>query len=163
PLLPKNLKTIRPERVHMPHQPPEERAHNFKEVALGLAMDDAIIEADRCLRCKKPRCVPGCPVEIDIPGFISALARKDVRAAYGTRKESNALPGVCGRVCPQESQCEASCVVGNKYQPVSIGRLERFVADTAMGRGWDKVPAPANGSGSGGKRAAIIGSGPAGL
>jgi glutamate synthase (NADPH/NADH) small chain len=130
-------------------------------VALGLDLDDALIEADRCLRCKKPRCVPGCPVEIDIPGFIAALARKDVRAAYGILKQSNALPAVCGRVCPQESQCEASCVVGAKYQPVSIGRLERFVADAAMGRGWDAAPPPVNGSGT--KRAAIIGSGPAGL
>ena len=161
PLVPKNLKTIRPERVHMPHQAPEERRQNFKEVALGLQIDDALIEADRCLRCKKPRCVPGCPVEIDIPGFIAALARKDVRAAYGILKQSNALPAVCGRVCPQESQCEAACVVGNKYQPVSIGRLERFVADTAMGRGWDTVPVASNGSVT--KRAAIIGSGPAGL
>jgi glutamate synthase (NADPH/NADH) small chain len=161
PLLPKNLRTIRPERVQMPHQPAEERRHNFKEVALGLDLDDALIEADRCLRCKKPRCVPGCPVEIDIPGFIAALARKDVRGAYGILKQSNALPAVCGRVCAQESQCEASCVVGNKYQPVSIGRLERFVADTAMGRGWDEVPEAVNGNGA--KRAAIIGSGPAGL
>ena len=165
PLLPKNLKTIRPERVHMPHQPPEVRAHNFQEVALGLSLDDALIEADRCLRCKKPRCVPGCPVEINIPGFIAALARKDVRSAYGILKQSNALPAVCGRVCPQESQCEASCVVGAKYQPVSIGRLERFVADAAMGRGWDDAVPAANGGASPAinKRAAIIGSGPAGL
>ena len=161
PLLPKNLKTIRPERVHMPHQPPEERRHNFKEVSLGLSLDDALIEADRCLRCKKPRCVPGCPVEIDIPGFIAALARKDVQAAYGILKQSNALPAVCGRVCPQESQCEAACVVGNKYQPVSIGRLERFVADTAMGRGWDTTYPSTDGGPP--KRAAIVGSGPAGL
>jgi homotetrameric NADPH-dependent glutamate synthase len=161
PLLPKNLRTIRPERVRMPHQPAEVRAHNFQEVALGLGLDDALIEADRCLRCKKPRCVPGCPVEIDIPGFIAALARKDVKAAYGILKQSNALPAVCGRVCPQESQCEASCVVGNKYQPVSIGRLERFVADAAMGRGWDTPAAPVNGGAR--KKAAIVGSGPAGL
>ena len=161
PLLPKNLRSIRPERVAMPHQPAEERRHNFQEVALGLALDDALIEADRCLRCKKPRCVPGCPVEIDIPGFIAALARKDVRSAYGILKQSNALPAVCGRVCAQENQCEASCVVGNKYQPVAIGRLERFVADAAIGRGWDEAPA-ATDEGPG-KRAAIIGSGPAGL
>jgi glutamate synthase (NADPH/NADH) small chain len=100
-------------------------------------------------------------VEIDIPGFIAALARKDVRGAYGILKQSNALPAVCGRVCPQESQCEAACVVGNKYQPVSIGRLERFVADTAIGRGWDQEFACT--SGGPGRRAAIIGSGPAGL
>ena len=94
-------------------------------------------EAERCLRCKKPRCVPGCPVGIDIPGFISALARKDVEASYRILKSANALPAVCGRVCPQESQCEATCVVGLKFKPVAIGRLERFVADAAMGRGWD--------------------------
>ena len=90
-------------------------------------------EAERCLRCKKPRCVPGCPVGIDIPGFISALARKDVEQSYRILKSSNALPAVCGRVCPQESQCEATCVVGLKFKPVAIGRLERFVADAAHG------------------------------
>ncbi len=117
-------------------------------------------KSERCLRCKKPRCVPGCPVGIDIPGFIAAIQRKDIRSAYRILKSTNALPAVCGRVCPQESQCEATCVVGVKYQPVSIGRLERFVADCAMGRGWDEFPAtgaPAQ------KKAAIIGSGPAGL
>ncbi|MFN7993621.1 MAG: NADPH-dependent glutamate synthase [Bryobacteraceae bacterium] len=144
----------------MPEQPAAERAHNFKEVALGLDLEDALAEADRCLRCKKPRCVPGCPVAIDIPGFIAALARRDVRGSYRILKAANALPAVCGRVCPQESQCEASCVVANKYPAVAIGRLERFVADTAMGRGWDE---PSDAAGRTGKRAAIIGSGPAGL
>ena len=144
----------------MPHQPAEARVHNFNEVALGLDLDGAFHEAERCLRCKKPRCVPGCPVGIDIPGFISALARKDVEASYRILKSANALPAVCGRVCPQESQCEATCVVGLKFKPVAIGRLERFVADAAMGRGWEQ---PAAATVAETKRAAIIGSGPAGL
>jgi homotetrameric NADPH-dependent glutamate synthase len=157
--IPKNIKTIPPERAPMPHQPPEARVHNFEEVSLGLDLDGALHEADRCLRCKKPRCVPGCPVGIDIPGFIAALARKDLKQSYLILKQSNGLPAVCGRVCPQESQCEATCVVGLKFKPVAVGRLERFVADAAMGRGWDAAPAV----GPSGKRAAIIGSGPAGL
>jgi glutamate synthase (NADPH/NADH) small chain len=160
PRLPKNLKTIPVERSPMGQQPPEERIHNFGEVALGLELEGALREAERCLRCKKPRCVPGCPVGIDIPGFIAALQLKDIRGAYRILKASNTLPAVCGRVCPQESQCEATCVVGNKYEPVAIGRLERFVADTAMGRGWDEA---APGAGSSELRAAIIGSGPSGL
>jgi glutamate synthase (NADPH/NADH) small chain len=160
PRLPKNIKTIPPERAPMPHQPPEARAHNFNEVALGLSLEGALHEAERCLRCKKPRCVPGCPVEIDIPGFISALARSDVKSAYQILKKDSALPAVCGRVCPQESQCEATCVVGNKFKPVAIGRLERFVADAAMGRGWDELPATDSGAR---KKAAIIGSGPSGI
>ena len=160
PRVPKNIRTIPPERSPMPHQPAEERIHNFKEVALGLDLAGALQEAERCLRCKKPRCVPGCPVEIDIPGFIAALQHKDIRGSYRILKASNALPAVCGRVCPQESQCESTCVVGAKYKSVAIGRLERFVADCAMGRGWDEVPrieVKAR------KKAAIIGSGPAGL
>ena len=159
--LPKNLKSIPPHRVQMPHQKPEVRVRNFDEVALGLELDAALVEAERCLRCKKPRCVPGCPVSIDIPGFISALARRDIRASYQILKQSNTLPAVCGRVCPQETQCEATCIVGNKLQPVAVGRLERFVSDFAMGRGWDEQPAPL--ATAKGKRAAIIGSGPAGL
>jgi glutamate synthase (NADPH) small chain len=159
PLVPKNLKNIPPERVAMPEQPAEERIHNFKEVALGLELDAALREAERCIRCKKPRCVPGCPVGIDIPGFIAALSHKDIRRSYQILKSTNALPAVCGRVCPQESQCEATCVVGAKLKPVAIGRLERFVADCGMGRGWDEAPAAAPSR----KVAAIVGSGPAGL
>ena len=160
PLVPKNLRSIPQERSPMPHQPPEERRKNFKEVALGLDLEGALHEAERCLRCKKPRCVPGCPVGIDIPGFIAALQRKDIKGSYQILKRTNALPAVCGRVCPQETQCEVTCVVGNKYKPVAIGRLERFVADCAMGRGWDEVPEL---DGSPRKKAAIVGSGPAGL
>jgi homotetrameric NADPH-dependent glutamate synthase len=159
PRVPKNIRTIPPERAPMPHQPPAQRVTNFDEVNLGLELEGALLEADRCLQCKKPRCVPGCPVDIDIPSFIAALARKDIRESYRILKESNALPAVCGRVCPQESQCESACVVGNKFQPVAIGRLERFVADAAAGRGWDDAPSTT----ATGKRAAIIGSGPAGL
>jgi len=159
PRVPKNLKTIPPERAPMPQQPPEERIHNFNEVALGLDLDGALHEAERCLRCKKPRCIPGCPVGIDIPGFISALAHKDIKRSYQILKSANTLPAVCGRVCPQESQCEITCVVGAKYKPVAIGRLERFVADAGMGRGWDEPPQIQGTQ----KKAAIIGSGPAGL
>ncbi len=160
PRIPKNIKTIPPERAPMPHQPAEERIHNFNEVSLGLDLEGALHEADRCLRCKKPRCVPGCPVEIDIPGFIAALQQKDVKRSYQILKSSSALPAVCGRVCPQESQCEATCVVGLKFKPVAIGRLERFVADAALGRGWDEIPKIEVKTQ---KRAAIIGSGPSGL
>jgi homotetrameric NADPH-dependent glutamate synthase len=160
PLLPKNIRNIPRDRAPMPHQPAAVRAHNFQEVNLGLTLEGALLEADRCLRCKKPRCVPGCPVGIDIPGFIAALAHKDIQGSYRILKDSNGLPAVCGRVCPQESQCEATCVVGTKFEPVAIGRLERFVADYAMGRGWDEVPEPAAAPR---RRVAIIGSGPAGL
>ena len=155
----KNIRTVAPERTPMPEQPPLVRAANFLEVNLGYSIEDAFAEADRCLGCKKARCVPGCPVGIDIPGFIGAVARKDMREAYRVLKDANALPAVCGRVCPQESQCEATCIVGTKLQPVAVGRLERFVADFAAGRGWeDDVKAPPTG-----KKVAIIGSGPAGL
>ncbi|SPE27684.1 NADH-dependent reduced ferredoxin:NADP+ oxidoreductase [Candidatus Sulfopaludibacter sp. SbA3] len=160
PRLPKNIKTIPPERAPMPHQPPEERAHNFKEVALGLDLEGALHEAERCLRCKKPRCIPGCPVGIDIPAFIAAIQEKDIKRSYQILKSTNALPAVCGRVCPQESQCEATCVVGAKFKPVAIGRLERFVADCAQGRGWEETTQVELAEP---KRAAIIGSGPSGL
>ena len=160
PLMPKNLRTIPAERAPMPQQPAEERVRNFDEVALGLDLESALHEAERCLRCKKPRCVPGCPVGIDIPGFIAALQHRDIKRSYEILKASNNLPAVCGRVCPQESQCEATCVVGAKYQPVAIGRLERFVADMAMGRGWDQVRE--NGHHHG-RKTAIVGSGPSGL
>jgi homotetrameric NADPH-dependent glutamate synthase len=155
----KSIRTIAPKRTAMPEQDPQVRSGNFDEVARGYTLDMALAEADRCLQCKKPKCVPGCPVEIDIPGFIAAISRKDIQESYRILKDANALPAVCGRVCPQEVQCEATCVIGAKLEPVAVGRLERFVADFAVGRGWDKDPdfKPA------GKKAAIIGSGPAGL
>lgn len=155
----KNIRTIPQKRTAMPEQEAQARARNFEEVARGYSLEMALVEADRCLQCKKPRCVPGCPVEIDIPGFITALARKDLKQSYQILKASNALPAVCGRVCPQEVQCEATCIVGNKLEPVAIGRLERFVADFGVGRGWDEPP-PSRPTG---KKVAIIGSGPAGL
>ncbi|MCC6858989.1 MAG: NADPH-dependent glutamate synthase [Bryobacterales bacterium] len=161
PRIPKNIRTISPHRVEMPEQPPSERVSNFQEVALGLDLEAALAEADRCLQCKKPRCVPGCPVGIDIPGFIAALARRDLHESYRILTDANMLPAICGRVCPQETQCEATCVVGAKYQPVAVGRLERFVADFAMGRGWNEAPRIEAGAAR--KKAAIIGSGPAGL
>ncbi len=159
PRMVKNIRTIAPKRTPMPEQDARMRVNNFDEVARGYTLEMAFAEADRCLQCGKPRCVPGCPVEIDIPGFIAALARRDLRQSYRILKNANALPAVCGRVCPQEVQCEATCIVGNKLEPVAIGRLERFVADFAVGRGWDTVPDARPTS----KRAAIIGSGPAGL
>ncbi len=155
----KTIHTIPKGRTPMPEQEPEVRAKNFEEVALGYSLQDALREADRCLVCKKPRCIAGCPVGIDIPGFIRAIARQDVRKAYEILRQDNPLPAVCGRVCPQETQCEVRCVVGIKAEPVSIGRLERFAADYAMAQFEAEVPriTPT------GKKAAIIGSGPAGI
>ncbi|ABB40428.1 glutamate synthase (NADPH), homotetrameric [Oleidesulfovibrio alaskensis G20] len=121
-------------RVPMPNQPPAERVRNFDEVALGYTPEMARQEAGRCLQCKKPRCVKGCPVEVPIPQFIAALAQGDVEHAYRIIKTTNSLPAVCGRVCPQESQCEGACILQAKGQPVAIGRLERFVADEYMHR-----------------------------
>jgi glutamate synthase (NADPH/NADH) small chain len=144
----------------MPEQAPEDRARNFEEVPYGYSQETAILEASRCLKCKKPRCVPGCPVNVDIPGFIALVqAGKFVEAAWKL-KEQNALPAVCGRVCPQEEQCEKLCVLGVKGEPVAIGRLERFVADYERNSGNIKVPEMAPKTG---KRVAVIGAGPAGL
>jgi glutamate synthase (NADPH/NADH) small chain len=146
-------------RQPMPTQPAAERAHNFSEVALGYAEQVAAMEAARCLQCKRPKCVEGCPVNVRIPEFIDRLREGDMPGAVRALKSNNSLPAICGRVCPQETQCEALCVVGKKGQPVAIGRLERFVAD------WDlahpspppELPPPS------GKRVAVIGCGPAGL
>jgi glutamate synthase (NADPH/NADH) small chain len=159
PLPPKNAKTVAETRNPMPVQDPLERVCNFDEVALGYGLEAALAEADRCLRCKKPKCIEGCPVQVDIPGFVLALARKDIEESHRILTSANALPAVCGRVCPQEIQCEATCILGKKREPVAIGRLERFVADFSAGRGWDETVTaePA------GRRVAIIGSGPAGL
>ena len=124
-------------RTEMPCQPAEVRAHNFNEVALGYSDEDAAKEASRCLQCKKPLCVSGCPVEVRIPEFIAKIAAGDVDGAYRIIKSTNSLPAVCGRVCPQENQCEGSCILGKKGQPVAIGRLERFCADHAMANPCD--------------------------
>jgi glutamate synthase (NADPH) small chain len=156
----KNVNTVAPTRTPMSLLDPAIRAQGFDEVALGYDLDAALVEADRCILCKHPKCVEGCPVRIDIPGFVgAALAAKDLQTSYRILKASNTLPAVCGRVCPQEIQCEALCVVGKKRDPVAVGRLERFVADFAAGRGWDEAPTTARS----GKRVAVVGSGPAGL
>ena len=116
-------------RQGMPEQDPQERAHNFYEVALGYTEELALLEASRCLQCKKPLCMQGCPVEIDIPIFIGRIREKDFLGAAGMIKQKNSLPSIAGRVCPQETQCEERCVLGKKGQPCAIGRLERFAAD----------------------------------
>ena len=156
----KEKKKIIPNRVHMAEQPAEERIKNFREVPLGYTEEQAAEEAGRCLQCKKPACSTGCPVEIDIPAFISLVAEKKFAEAAKKIKETNSLPAVCGRVCPQEIQCENKCVVGKKGEPVSIGRLERFVADWEREKG--KVEAPPKPKPKT-KKVAVIGSGPAGL
>lgn len=146
-------------RHPMPVQDPQARIHNFTEVALGYDEATAIAEAKRCLQCKKPRCVEGCPVEVTIPDFIGALAEGDLPEAARRLKSKTSLPAVCGRVCPQENQCEGRCVLGIKGEPVAIGRLERFVADWESEQPAEAVQiAPATG-----KRVAVIGAGPAGL
>ena len=144
----------------MPEQAPEERAANFDEVPHGFTPEQARIEASRCLQCKKPQCVEGCPVSIDIPGFIGHIADGDFDAAVATLKDQTTLPAVCGRVCPQEDQCEKLCVLGRKGEPVAIGYLERFAADYEMAQGATVVPETAPPTG---KRVAIVGSGPAGI
>ena len=116
-------------RQPMPEQDPHARIGNFDEVALGYTAEQAIAEAQRCLQCKKPQCVAGCPVEIDIPAFIARIAQGDFRGALEIIKQDNSLPAICGRVCPQETQCERVCVLAKRGAPIAIGRLERFVAD----------------------------------
>lgn len=144
----------------MSRQDPRDRARNFNEVALGFTEEQAVREAERCVQCKNRPCVAGCPVEIDIPGFIELVEQGDFLGAATRIKEKNALPAVCGRVCPQEDQCEKVCVLGKKFEPVAIGRLERFVADYEGANTEMRAPerpAPT------GKRVAVVGSGPAGL
>ena len=157
PISPKERMTI--ERQHMPEQPADLRAHNFAEVNLGFDHQLAILEAERCLQCRNPACIDGCPVRVNIPRFIDLLARGDLRAAANSLLDDNALPCVTGRVCPQETQCEGRCLRGKKGDPVAIGYLERFVADWASHN-----PATADGRRPAtGKRVAVVGSGPAGL
>lgn len=150
----------RPPRQPMPEQPARRRVRNFEEVPRGYSPESAMREAMRCLECKKPKCVMGCPVGIDIPGFVRLVADGRFEEAAAKLKEQTALPAVCGRVCPQESQCESGCVVGRKSEPVAVGRLERFVADYVRTREKEPVPVVAPPTG---KRVAIIGSGPAGI
>ncbi len=144
----------------MPEQAPGVRRRNFDEVPLGLTESMAIREASRCLQCKKPACVAGCPVSVDIPGFINRIKERDFVGAIENLWEKNALPAVCGRVCPQEIQCEGVCIVGKKGDPVAIGYLERFAADLARQKGTGSLPEIAQKSG---KKVAVIGSGPSGL
>ena len=146
-------------KTPMPEQDPKVRARNFKEVALGYTEEMAREEAGRCLNCKKPHCVEGCPVNVRIPEFIAKVAEGDFKAAYEIITSTNALPALSGRVCPQESQCESKCVRGIKGEPVGIGRLERFVADWHREHNTAAAEKPA----SNGHRVAVVGSGPSGL
>ena len=147
------------EKNPMPSQSAQERRSNFKEVALGYTADMAVDEAKRCLGCKNMPCVSGCPVNIDIPGFIKKIAEGEFEEAYGVIAKSSSLPAVCGRVCPQETQCEGVCIRGKKGEPVAIGRLERFAADFHNQNAAGSAEKPA----SNGKKVAVIGAGPAGL
>ena len=150
---------IDPNKHPMPTQTPEERAHNFREVALGYTMEVAREEASRCLNCKNQPCVKGCPVGIHIPQFIQSLRKGDIEEAYQIISLTSSLPAVCGRVCPQETQCESNCTLGVRFEPVGIGRLERFVADWHNEHSTEAPKRPD----SNGHRVAIVGSGPSGL
>ena len=146
-------------KVPVKEQDAKVRAANFEEVCLGYSKEEAMEEAQRCINCKNAQCIKGCPVSINIPGFIEKVKSGDMKAAYQVISESSALPAVCGRVCPQESQCEGKCIRGIKGEPVSIGKLERFVADWASGKGIK----PQGAEKKNGRKVAVIGSGPAGL
>ena len=150
---------IIPKKHEMPTQAPEVRAHNFDEVALGYTAEIAVEEAQRCLNCKNRPCVSGCPVNVNIPDFIAQIAKGDFEGAYQTIQQTSSLPAVCGRVCPQETQCESKCTLGVKFEPVGIGRLERFVADWHNANITEVPQKPE----SNGHRVAIVGSGPSGL
>ena len=147
------------EKQKMAELAPDIRNKNFEEVALGYTEEQAVLEAERCLDCKNPKCVGGCPVQINIPAFIKKIKERDFEGAYAILSSSSSLPAVCGRVCPQENQCEGQCIRGIKGEPVAIGRLERFVADWYMQNAAGQQEKPQ----SNGKKIAIIGSGPAGL
>jgi glutamate synthase (NADPH/NADH) small chain len=155
----RTIKTIAKTRAPAREQAPAERIRNFDEVSLGYTLEDAVAEARRCLMCKKPECVEACPVRIDIPAFIRAIDEGDFREAYNVISASSLLPAVCGRVCPQESQCEGVCAVGRKLEPVAIGRLERWIGDMAIARGWTNAPYIERKQ----FRVGVIGSGPAGM
>ena len=146
-------------RVPVREQEPAVRAKNFDEVCLGYNLEEAMAEASRCINCKNAKCISGCPVSIDIPGFISQVKEGNIEEAYNVISQYSALPAVCGRVCPQESQCECKCIRGIKGEPVSIGKLERFVADWAR----ENNIKPKTAETKNGKKVAVIGSGPAGL
>jgi len=147
-------------RQKMPEQAPSVRVKNFEEVPLGYSEETAVMEAKRCIQCKKPGCMTGCPVEVQIPQFIHAIAEGKFLDAARILKETNTLPAVCGRVCPQEEQCEQVCILGKKGEPVAIGRLERFAADYERRAGQVSIPEPAIPNG---KKIAVVGAGPSGL
>jgi glutamate synthase (NADPH) small chain len=155
----KTIRTIPQQRTAAREQAPEERVKNFTEVTFAYRAEDALVEAERCLMCPDQPCVRGCPVGIDIPRFIEKISQKNLRAAYDVIGETNLLPAVCGRVCPQETQCEGVCTVGETLEPVAIGRLERYVGDTAIENGWVNNPYIE----PNGMRVGIVGSGPAGM
>ncbi len=146
-------------RVEVREQAPAVRATNFEEVCYGYDRDEAMLEASRCLNCKNPRCVAACPVGIAIPDFIAAVARGDEQAASDIISKDSLLPSICGRVCPQETQCEGSCVLGVKFEPVAIGKLERYVGDWKIANAPAAVERPE----SNGRRVAVVGSGPSAL
>ena len=149
-------------RQDMPEQEAQVRNANFLEVNLGLTKEQAVLEAQRCIECKNPTCMEGCPVSIKIPDFIQLVCKEDFLAAAEKIKEDNSLPAICGRVCPQETQCEEVCVMGRRFEPVAIGRLERFVADYTYAHGNGST-IPQTQDHSSGQKVAIVGSGPAGL
>ena len=155
----KTIRTIPQERTPMPSRPAGERSRNFGEVAIGYTLDNALRESERCLMCPEAACVPACPVGIDIPGFIRKIGEKNFRGAYDLLTDATLLPAVCGRVCPQENQCEGVCPVGETLEPVAIGRLERWLGDLAIAESWANIPyIEPNGF-----KVAIVGSGPAGM
>ncbi|TAK40316.1 MAG: FAD-binding protein, partial [Betaproteobacteria bacterium] len=155
----KTIRTIPQSRTKAREQAPQERVRNFSEVALVYRAEEAAVEAERCLMCPDEPCIKGCPVGIDIPAFIARIDQKDLRGAYDVIAETNLLPAVCGRVCPQENQCEGVCTVGDSLEPVAIGRLERYVGDAAIANGWVNIPYIQQN----GFRIGIVGSGPAGM
>ena len=153
-------KKVVPKKYEMPKQSPKERVKNFNEVALGFTPELAMLEAQRCLLCPKPQCVAGCPVEIEIHTFIKHIAEGDFDKGVRVLKQKNTLPAMCGRVCPQEEQCEKACVIAKKNESVAIGRLERFLADWEASQGKIEVPEIVERNG---KKVAVVGSGPGGL
>ena len=155
----KTIRTIPQARTPVREQDPKVRARNFSEVSLGYGLEEALVEADRCLQCADEPCVRGCPVGIDIPAFIQKIVEKHHHGAYDIITDTNLLPSICGRVCPQENQCEGVCTVGETLEPVAIGRLERFVGDMAIKEGWANIPyiEPS------GHKVGIVGAGPAGM
>jgi len=155
----KKISELQPERTHMPIQDAAERIRNFDEVTFGYSEEDALREAGRCLVCPKAKCTEACPVSIDIATFIEQISDGDFRGAWLTITDANLMPAVCGRVCPQEDQCEGVCVIGKKLEPVAIGRLERYLGDRAIREGWTAQPDIE----PNGKRVGIVGSGPAGI